>query len=188
VQPTFSACGDLSGNWENEPSKRPDAQSIAETCSNARDAVHRFFTIAIPAWLTARHAAALKWIADGRAQTEMNGAFKTAHSSVLVFPFASAVVGAKGPSELFIMLNQAERHNSSPRLRTHGTNTSHTLVHGLFKWTSLSTTQPFRPTCPLRTLCTPGPHLPLARCNSTHWVSHWRRPLGQHGLVLTPRA
>lgn len=81
-----------------------------------------------------------------------------------------------------------QRHNSSPRLRTHGTNTSHTLVHGLFKWTLLSTTQPFRPTCPLRTLCTPRPHLPLARCNSTHWVSHWRRPLGQHGLVLTPRA
>lgn len=110
MQPTFSACGDLSGNWENEPSKRPDAQSIAETCSNARDAVHRFFTIAIPAWLTARHAAALKWIADGRAQKDMNGAFKTAHSSVLVFPFASAVVGAKGPSELFIMLNQAVYH------------------------------------------------------------------------------
>lgn len=52
----------------------------------------------------------MQWIEDGRANREMSGVFKTAHSSALVFPFASAVVGAKGPSELFIMLNQAVYH------------------------------------------------------------------------------
>jgi hypothetical protein len=49
-----------------------------------------------------------QWIAAGNAQADVMGIVKTAKRSALIIPFASA--GAKGPSELFIMLNQAVYH------------------------------------------------------------------------------
>lgn len=72
--------------------------------------MHHIISVAIPAWMALKRSQFQQWVADGEAKADAMGILRNVKRSVLVIPFASAVTGAKGPSELFIMLNQAVYH------------------------------------------------------------------------------
>jgi hypothetical protein len=79
-------------------------------CSSARYHLHQMTTVTIPEWLALKVSQFRQWVAKGQAQADAMGILKNVKRTALVIPFASAVTGAKGPSELFIMLNQAVYH------------------------------------------------------------------------------
>lgn len=88
-----------------------DGPNLAKKpCSSARSFMHNIIAVAIPAWLALKRIQFQQWVADGEAKADTVGMLHNLKRSVLVIPFASAVTGAKGPSELFIMLNQAVYH------------------------------------------------------------------------------
>ena len=81
-----------------------------KACASARNFMHNIIAVAIPAWLALKRSQLQQWAADGEAKADAMGILRNVKRSILVIPFASAVTGAKGPSELFIMLNQAVYH------------------------------------------------------------------------------
>jgi hypothetical protein len=72
--------------------------------------MHQLIAVAVPAWLALKVSQFHQWVAEGEAKADAMGILRNVKRTVLVIPFASAVTGAKGPSELFIMLNQAVYH------------------------------------------------------------------------------
>ena len=92
----------------NEMEQGPNV--VQKACSSARGFMHHIIAVAIPAWLLLKRSQFQQWAADGEAKADAMGVLRNVRRSVLVIPFASAVTGAKGPSELFIMLNQAVYH------------------------------------------------------------------------------
>lgn len=92
----------------NEMEQGPNV--VQKACSSARGLMHHIIAVAIPAWLLLKRSQFQQWTADGEAKADAMGILRNVRRSVLVIPFASAVTGAKGPSELFIMLNQAVYH------------------------------------------------------------------------------
>lgn len=92
----------------HEAEKSPNLAQQA--CSTARSFMHHIIAVAIPAWLALKRSQFNRWVAEGEAKADAMGILRNAKRTALIIPFASAVTGAKGPSELFIMLNQAVYH------------------------------------------------------------------------------
>lgn len=72
--------------------------------------MQQIFVVSIPAWFALKRSEFQQWASDGEAKADAMGILRNVKRSALVIPFASAAAGAKGPSELFIMLNQAVYH------------------------------------------------------------------------------